>query len=81
MTALVEHPGATWLETTLDRVAVRRVMNQLSRVDQICLWLFYYGDWTIRDIANELGQTENAIKLRLLRARRRFRKLWEEGES
>ena len=81
MTGLVERPDATWPETTLDIAAVRRVMNQLSRVDQICLWLFYYGDWPVRSIADELGVTENAIKLRLLRARNRFRTLWEEGES
>ncbi len=81
MTAMVERPDATWPETTLDIAAVRRVMNQLPRVDQICLWLFYYGDWPIRDIAEELDVTENAVKLRLVRARNRFRKLWEEGES
>ncbi len=81
MTTTLERPGETWQESILDRVAVRRVMKQLSRVDQICLWLFYYGDWTVRDIAVELGQTENAVKLRLLRARNRFRKLWEGGES
>lgn len=81
MTGPVERPDATWPETTLDIAAVRRVMNQLSRADQLCLWLFYYGDWPIRDIAEELDVTENAVKLRLVRARNRFRKLWEEGES
>lgn len=79
--AVAEQPDAAWGETTGDRVAVRQVLNQLSRADQLCLWLFYYGDWPIQTIANELGVTENAVKLRLVRARNRFRQLWEAEES
>lgn len=62
-------------------LGVRQVIHQLARADQLCLWLFYYGDWPIQDIATELGITPNAVKTRLTRARRRFGQRWKEQDS
>lgn len=62
-------------------LGVRQVIRQLGRADQVCLWLFYYGDWPLQDIAAELGITVDAVKTRLTRARRRFGQRWKEQDA
>lgn len=65
----------------LTTVVVHRLLRKLSQQDQLCLWLFYFGGWSTHDIATEMGITNDAVKTRLVRARRRFRQLWKEDES
>lgn len=59
-------------------LAVQQVLARLSRTDQECLWLFYYGDFSMKQIANALHLTQAAVRARLHRARRHFADLWEE---
>jgi RNA polymerase sigma-70 factor (ECF subfamily) len=61
----------------LTRLAVRQVLDKLSRSDRECLLLFYFADWPIAEIAKQTGTTPASVKMRLRRARMRFLQKWE----
>ena len=63
-----------------DRLSVLQAMDQLPEVDRECLWLFYYGDLTIDEVARQLRISPGAVKGRLYRARDRFARVWR-GEG
>ena len=64
------------------RVDVRRAMAKLGDQDQLILSLFYYDDFSVRQIAEALFLSEGAVRTRLTRSRDRFKKsyLQEKGE-
>ena len=64
------------------RVDVRRAMAKLGGQDQLILSLFYYDDFSVRQIAEALSLSEGAVRTRLTRSRDRFKKsyLQEKGE-
>jgi len=64
------------------RVDVRRAMAKLGDQDQLILSLFYYDDFSVRQIAEALSLSEGAVRTRLTRSRDRFKKsyLQEKGE-
>ena len=78
-------PGETRPERSLDlatRIAVRDALDALPTADRECLWLFYYGGFSVAGIAAELHLTASGVKARLMRARHRFARLWEgEGDD
>ncbi len=79
----LSHRVAEWSASTPDletRLAVQATIDRMPAGDQQVLWLFYYEDWPVADIAQELNMTPNAVRLRLVRARSRFERLWE-GEG
>lgn len=53
---------------------VMRLPEKYSTV----IYLFYYEDMKISDIARSLGVTESAVKIRLSRAREKLRKILEK---
>ncbi|MCH5299551.1 MAG: sigma-70 family RNA polymerase sigma factor [Ruminococcus sp.] len=53
---------------------VMRLPEKYSTV----IYLFYYEDMKISDIAHSLGVTESAVKIRLSRAREKLRKILEK---
>lgn len=61
---------------------VRRTMDKLGENDQLLLSLFYYDDFSVRQIADALSLSEGAVRTRLTRSRERFKKLYvqEKGE-
>ena len=63
-------------------VDVRRAMAKLGGQDQLILSLFYYDDFSVRQIAEALSLSEGAVRTRLTRSRDRFKKsyLQEKGE-
>ena len=63
-------------------VDVRRAMAKLGDQDQLILSLFYYDDFSVRQIAEALSLSEGAVRTRLTRSRDRFKKsyLQEKGE-
>jgi RNA polymerase sigma factor (sigma-70 family) len=63
------------------QVAVRATIDRMPPRDREVLWLFYYEDWPAADIAREMNMTPNAVRLRLVRARQRFERLWEGDAS
>jgi RNA polymerase sigma factor (sigma-70 family) len=58
------------------RVVVRDLIDRLPARDRLCIWLFYYADMSVADIARSLGATPTEVKSRLHRARRRIATLW-----
>ena len=66
-------------DTSMD---VRRTMDKLGENDQLLLSLFYYDDFSVRQIAEALSLSEGAVRTRLTRSRDRFKKsyLQEKGE-
>ena len=66
-------------DTSMD---VRRTMDKLGENDQLLLSLFYYDDFSVRQIADALSLSEGAVRTRLPRSRERFKKLYvqEKGE-
>ncbi|MGC8489080.1 MAG: RNA polymerase sigma factor [Clostridia bacterium] len=62
---------------------VRDVLDHLAAPDRECLLLFYWGDQSTPDIARWLGVSPITVRVRLARAREKFRRLWqsEEGDS
>lgn len=70
---------ATQFDTaSLQSMEVQQVLRTMTPKDRLSLWLFYYAEWSLKDIATELKTTPDAVKVRLYRARNRFRHLWEE---
>lgn len=69
------HPPVT------TRVAIQMTLDQMDPLDQHCLWLFYYGDWSIKQIAEALKVSPGTVKTRLYRARQKFAELWREDHG
>lgn len=55
---------------------VLAVLDELPEGDRTCLWLFYYADLPVNEVAAALKISETAVKTRLHRARHRFQRLW-----
>ena len=45
---------------------------------RICLYLFYYEDYSVKEIAQALKEPENTIKTRLKRGRELLKKKLQE---
>jgi RNA polymerase sigma-70 factor (ECF subfamily) len=58
------------------RLSVQETLRQLPAKDRECLVLFYFADWPIAKIALHTRTTPAAVKMRLKRARERFRASW-----
>ena len=70
-------PEASGFETTVaTRLSVQRTLDGLPASDRECLFLFYYQDWSIAEIARHLGVTAVTVRGRLFRARQRFAQAW-----
>lgn len=66
----------------LDRAMdVRQALAQLQENDRLILSLFYYDDFSIRQISSLLSLSENAVKTRLNRSRNRFRSLYTQEKG
>ena len=76
---LPESGDEPYWDTSMD---VRRTMDKLGENDQLLLSLFYYDDFSVRQIADALSLSEGAVRTRLTRSRERFKKLYvqEKGE-
>ncbi|MCE7985524.1 MAG: sigma-70 family RNA polymerase sigma factor [Caldilinea sp. CFX5] len=70
------------LEATLDnQAAVQRALAQLAPEYRAPLVLYSSYDFSVREIAEALHLNESAVKVRLHRARERFRQLYAEGTT
>jgi RNA polymerase sigma factor (sigma-70 family) len=63
----------TWLLAAERGEIVRRAISRMPRREAELLLLKYSENWSYRELAAHLGQTESAIESRLHRARRRLR--------
>ncbi len=69
--------GSSFESGVTDRLMVDKVLYTLSQKDRDCLWLFYYEDYSVKDIAERLHLTPAGVRTRLHRARHRFEAEWE----
>ena len=68
------------LESALDdQVAVNRTLAQLTPEYRAPLLLYSSYDFSVREVAEALHLSEGAVKVRLHRARERFRQIYEQG--
>jgi len=56
-----------------DHSFVAEAVAKLNHKQRLCIHLFYYEDYTIRDIAEAAGFTESTVKSHLRRARERLK--------
>lgn len=75
---LSDHPGAIQNQAKALESSVLEVLENLDAVDRECLTLFYYADFSTKEIAQRLHLSDGSVRTRLYRARLRFKELWEE---
>ncbi len=79
------HPlvRTSFAETSLEGVAVQRALAQLSARYRVPLVLFACQGLSTQEIAEILHISRGAVKTRLFRARKKFRRIYtpEEGEE
>ena len=68
-------------ESVATHDAVQRVLHQLPRDYAYPLLLQIVSGLSCREIAEVLGSSEGAVKVRLLRARQTFRRLYEQENA
>lgn len=68
-------------EQVARRDAVGRALAQLPDDHRICLLLQTWAGLSTAEIAQTVGKSESAVRMTLVRARRRFRTLYEEAPS
>ncbi len=75
-------PERGWIDRLEARDEVDRVLGVLEERDRDVLRLYYHDGYSVREIATQWDLSENAVKLRLSRARRRAaRAMGREGEG
>ena len=62
-------------------IALMTEVMRLPRKELEAVWLYYYEDMKLREIAQALGVSASAVGIRLSRARERLRRALEGGES
>ena len=60
---------------------VMEEIRQLPENMRNIIYLYYYEDYTIAEIAEILGKNQNTVSSTLQRARRKLRDLLEEGDA
>jgi RNA polymerase sigma-70 factor (ECF subfamily) len=81
----VEQPSAGEFEAVAPasdpdaRLEVERLLNKLSERDRFILVLLDGEGWSVAEIAARLGWSQANVKVRAHRARRRLRRILEEG--
>ncbi len=64
------------LDTSLD---VRGALGELPENDRLLLQLFYFEDMSVQEISQALSLKPEAVRMRLTRSRKRFRKQYERA--
>ena len=67
------------IEAFLEKDSVSRAVMKLNANDRQIIVLYYYQDLSVREIAEAIGKTENAVLQRLKRARDRLKTVLEEA--
>ena len=62
-------------------VLLRDAVDRLRPRDREVLWLFYYGDYSMAEIAEGLHIPLAQVKSRLHRARGRLKAIWEDADE
>jgi RNA polymerase sigma-70 factor (ECF subfamily) len=76
---LLESPERGWIDRLEARDEVDRAIRSLEERDREVLHLYYHDGYSVREIATQWNTSENAVKLRLSRARRRVARFMGRG--
>lgn len=68
-------------ERRVDRLDVQWALQQLLPSDREVLVLCYYLDLSTQAMAKILNSSETAVRIRLTRARKKFRRVFESGRA
>lgn len=63
-----------------EQLAVQEALNALGPKHRIPLLLYAHEGWRVREIAEMLGLSVSAVKMRLCRAREQFRQAYERED-
>src|SRR5579883_474359 len=66
------YDGGRFENRVADREIVERIFKQLPPKYAVCLWLYEHDGLSCAEIAEVLGISASAVKMRLMRARERF---------
>lgn len=72
------YDGGRFESRVADREIVEHVFKQLPQKYAICLWLYENDGLSCAEIAEVLGISSSAVKMRLMRARERFINLYQK---
>jgi RNA polymerase sigma-70 factor (ECF subfamily) len=75
------HPAPGIGASTAERLAVQAALDKLSPRYRIPLLLYVDQEWTVAEVAEALGLSVSAVKMRLSRAREKFRRAYEQEEG
>lgn len=82
---LVEERSAHLPEQVIDEAETRRlireIIDELPEDQRAAIGMFYYEEMSVKQIAEAMGATENAVKSRLLYGRRKIEKKVDELEQ
>ncbi len=76
--AMSGYDGARFEQRVADREVVQTVLQQLPSKYAACLLLYEYEGFSCAEIAEMLDISASAVKMRLMRAREKFIKLYQQ---
>jgi RNA polymerase sigma-70 factor (ECF subfamily) len=75
-----ERTGESVEMATIERLAVQAALETLSPKYRIPLVLYVYEECTVAEVAETLGLSVSAVKMRLSRGREMFRRAYQQQE-
>lgn len=63
-----------------EKLDVRAALQKLPEEDRLILQLFYFEDMPVKEIAEVFSVTPEAARMRLTRARQKFKEIYGKGE-
>jgi DNA-directed RNA polymerase specialized sigma24 family protein len=58
---------------------LKEVLNLMNVEDKSILLMKYQDDMSIKDICTVIDKTESAVKMKILRAKERFMKIYQDS--
>ena len=72
--------GRDRAQMSVDAIAVETALNELSSKERLCIWLKYFNDFTIREIAEETNLSKSTAQDVIKRAEQRLREILADRE-
>ena len=66
-------------ERTADKTVIEEALSALDQASREVIVLYYYEEMSVREVAKTLGILEGTVKSRLYFARRKMKKILQEG--
>ena len=66
-------------ERTADKTVIEAALSALDQLSREVIVLYYYEEMPVREVAKTLGILEGTVKSRLYFARRKLKKILQEG--